>query len=581
MKILSVKINNILSIEDAFVEFQDTGLMLVQGWNHDVGRANGAGKTAIFNAITFALFDKLPRKITATEIVRRGSKGGSVQVVLQVGSDRFMVKRSRPKGVTFSRQVADGTFEPLTVTQEGWEATLRLNYNQFIMSMYTAQGGTSRFLSSNDSEKKTFLLQLLNLEEFSLCKSAADAKVKALDEQLGAVKTALSSIESKVSAYSESLVNEEMVRDEITEAEQVVANLSAELAIAQSVQRPDLSKYQKLEDDIAAKKTEFTKARTQREMLHELYRKTQSRIKPFNGSDKCDACGNELDNSAAEAAHRATTDALRKELLVTKTAIDMCDAALLNASSVNDLSIRLAEKKRDESRDYEAANNRSSSIQYQINSKQKDIKQLTLKLQNNLELTKKINSLEQSRTEALATKDSISRSIELYKTVSTMYSPTGAQAYILDSVIESFNEKVQFYVDEQWSNLTYKLKSYKENVRGDTTAKFSEHLVMDGKDISIGSLSGGEFRALSLCVDFALIDVMERQFGISMSPIILDESFHDLDETGREVIVELLETISRNRQVVVIDHSSEVKAHFSNVLNIEKRNGVSTVNLQS
>ena len=116
MKIISVKINNILSIEDAYVEFDDNGLMLVQGWNHDVGRANGAGKTAIFNAITFALFDKLPRKVTATEILRRGSKTGSVVVTVEVGGDRYVVRRSRPKGVTYEKGG-----EQLTVTQAGWE----------------------------------------------------------------------------------------------------------------------------------------------------------------------------------------------------------------------------------------------------------------------------------------------------------------------------------------------------------------------------------------------------------------------------------------------------------------------------
>src|ERR1035437_2640302 len=103
MKILSVKINNVLSIEDAYVEFDDSGLMLVQGWNHDVGRANGAGKTAIFNAITYALFDKLPRKITATEILRRGCKSGYVEVRVLCAGDEYLVRRSRPKGVNFSR----------------------------------------------------------------------------------------------------------------------------------------------------------------------------------------------------------------------------------------------------------------------------------------------------------------------------------------------------------------------------------------------------------------------------------------------------------------------------------------------
>ena len=47
MRILSLEVSNILSIESASLSFEDNGLILVEGWNYDTGRANGAGKTAI------------------------------------------------------------------------------------------------------------------------------------------------------------------------------------------------------------------------------------------------------------------------------------------------------------------------------------------------------------------------------------------------------------------------------------------------------------------------------------------------------------------------------------------------------
>jgi len=576
MKILSVSIKNILSIEDAYVEFDETGLMLVQGWNHDVGRANGAGKTAIFNAITYALFDKLPRKITASEILRRGSKSGSVEVHLEVGGDRYVVKRSRPKGVAFSK---DGA--ALTVTQEGWERILKLNYTQFIISMYAAQGTSTRFLSINDSDKKQFLLQLLNLEEFSSCKLIADKKVKTLEDEVASLKSRMDAIDSKVDAYQESLVDEITINHHINICDQVIAELSTIVTDAQAVPKPDLSKYQKLQEDIATKKTEFTKARMKREMLHDQYRKIQSKAKPFNGRTACVECGSSLDTTAAEAQHGKLLDSCKIELSNLKTEIDACDAILLKENAVNELQVKVRDKKRVESKDWEVAISKVNDAQTKINLKVQEREQLYLKLQNNLELNNKIKDLLDNHVKIVNSRATISREIELYKTISAMYSPTGAQAYILDSVIDSFNERVVEYVNLLWSNMTYELKSYKETVKGDVTAKFSEHLIMDGKPISIGSLSGGEFRALSLCVDFALIDVMERQFGISMSPIILDEPFDGLDGTGRELIIELLDAFSHSRQVVVIDHASEVKSMFSKVINIEKRDGVSKVSLEA
>lgn len=577
MIIKSVRIHNILSIEDAFIEFDENGLMLVEGWNHDVGRANGAGKTAIFNAISFALFDKLPRKVTATEIVRRGYKSGFVEVCLLSRGSSFEVKRSRPKGVGFRKdqQVVD-------CTQAEWESTLGLNYNQFILSMYAAQGGSVRFLSINDSEKKQFLLQLLNLEEFSSCRLVADNKVKALESQLAAVQSKKENLESKIDAYQESLIDENVYHYHIDLCNKAIVELAAVLVEAQSVPRPDLSKYSKLEDDIASKRSVFTTTKARREMLHERYRKLASGNTVGNGlfMDACRLCGGKLDNTHAKAAHEKELAERDTELAEIKRTIDDYDSTLAGENRVAELSKQIRERKASEGADYESAKARAADVSTKIALKNRELKELTSKLQSNTELWTKIKELAAEREKLNILRQTLLREVELFKTIVSLYSPTGAQAYILDHVIDSFNERVSDYVGFLWSNMTYQLKSYKETVKGDVTAKFSEHLMMDGRPVSIGSLSGGENRALSLCVDFALVDIMERQFGIAMSPIILDEPFDGLDGAGREFIIELLEKFSADRQVVVIDHASEVKSMFSKVINVEKRNGVSTVSLQ-
>ena len=576
MIIKSVRIQNILSIEDAFIEFDENGLMLIEGWNHDVGRANGAGKTAIFNAISFALFDKLPRKVTATEIVRRGHKSGFVEVHLSARGSSYEVKRSRPKGVGFKKGGLS-----VEITQTEWESILGLNYSQFILSMYAAQGGSVRFLSINDSEKKQFLLQLLNLEEFSSCRLVADNKVKALESQLVAAQSKMDNLESKIDAYQESLIDENVYHYHINECNKAILEMTALLVDAQQVPRPDLSKYAKLEEDANAKRIEFAKARTRRDTLAETFKKLSRAISDSpEDMASCPTCGNVIDTTHIKAAREKELGRLTAERAEAKRAIDDCDVVLAGEDGVERVSRQIRERKANESVDYESARSRSNDLNTKIALRQRELKELSSKLQSNAELWVKIKDLAVDREKTQLLKTVLLREVELYKTIVSLYSPTGAQAYILDHVIDSFNERVGEYVGFLWSNMTYQLKSYKETVKGDVTAKFSEHLMMDGRPVSIGSLSGGEFRALSLCVDFALVDVMERQFGISMSPIILDEPFDGLDNAGREFIIELLAKFSADRQVVVVDHASEVKSMFSKVINVEKKNGISTVSLQ-
>lgn len=572
MKIKSVIISNILSIESAEIKFDDNGLILVSGWNYDSGRANGAGKTAIFNAITFALYDKLPRKITATEILRRDCKTGYCQVTLTVGEDEYVVKRHRPKNVVFYKNGAQ-----IDITQDEWESTIKLNYAQYLISAYCAQGGSTRFLSINDSDKKQFLLQLLNLEEFASCKSISDHKIKSLNEELKTTQAKIQAIDSKIEAYSESLIDEDECRLVIEQHKNAIDEFTKEIITAQQVSKPDISKFQKLEDEISAKKTEQSKARLKREMLHDQYRKLTSKIKPFNKEDICRACGTQLDTSSARSAHEKEILEFKNELQQLKVQIDECDELLLRETETNDLMSKLKDKKREVTKNYESASMRIIELQSKVSIIQKSIEDVNLKLLKSEELHNKINTLKLARAKCSTIGANIIKDIEFYEIVSSMYSSTGAQAYVLDSVIDSFNQRVSEHINLLWCNMTYQLLSYKENVKGDVTAKFSEQLTMDGKPISIGSLSGGEFRALSLCVDFALINIMESHFGISISPITLDEPFDGLDTSGKELIIDLLKTLAEDRQIIIIDHASEIAASFSGTWKVEKRNGVSTV----
>lgn len=576
MKILSVKINNILSIENAEVAFDDTGLMLIKGWDHDNGRANGAGKTALFNAISFALFDKLPRKVTATEILRRGSKVGSVEVALEVGGDRYVVRRSRPKGVIFFKGE-----DSLPISQEEWESKLKLNYTQFMMIAYCAQGTTTRFLSVNDGDKKKFLLQLLDLDGFTSAKKHADDKVKNLTIEADGHRNKIFAIDSKVDAYQESLVDENVINHCITLANQAITSLTTDLIETQKVQKPDLSKYQKLEDDVYAKRQEITKSKANREMLHEQFRKLSAKQIAFAGSDNCKACGSALDITTAKTAHAKEVAERDVELRSIKSRIDTCDDATDREKQLAELSTKIKDKKRNDSEEYDIANLNALELRNQVQNKVQEIKNLNLKLQNNSELDNKIKVLLESRTKLVKFIGDIQSKMEFYKTVSAMYSPTGAQAYILDSVVELFNDSIKEYVKLLWSTGSYELLSYKENDSGDVSAKFSEIFTIDNNEVSIGSLSGGEYRALSLCVDFALVQVMEKQFGIYVSPIVLDEPFDGLDSEGRELIIDLLRTIAETRHIIIVDHSVEVKSMFSKVLMVEKRGDISSISLEA
>lgn len=579
MRVLSVEIQDILSVQSASMKFEDTGLVLVEGWNYDTQRANGAGKTALFNCLAFALYDKLPRKITKTEILRRGCKTGFVKASVLCGDDVWTVVRSRPKGVEFFKNDVQQD-----IGQTEFESFIRLSYEQFLLTIYTPQansGELKRFLSSPDTSKKEFLLQLLNLDQFSGAKKVVDEIIKQRQAAIDLDSKKVETSRARIETYEESLIDVDAVTASIKALKESISPYEQEVLQLSGVAKPDLSKYSSTEDGVRVKQQEIAQAKAKRSMLHERYRELTNSIQEYDAGASCGECGSSLDTASARLAHADHQEKVKQKALDIKKQIDDADLTISKEQGITDLARKLRDKKQQESADYQAAQLRINELKGFIRSKQQEAESYQLKLNNNQEILSKIKALQDGVDIQLNNIANNKRELELYKTLSAIYSPTGAQAYVLDSVVDSFNEVIQKYVDMLSPNMSYVLNSFKENSSGDVVAKFSETLTKGGQQVSVGSLSGGEEKGLSLCVDFALLEVLETQFGMTLNPIILDEPFDGLDAAGREIVIDLLESLARNRQIFVVDHASESKAMFTKSIRVELRNDISTISIHT
>lgn len=585
MRIGSLEINNILSIEHAKLIFGDAGLVLLDGWNYDDDSANGAGKTAVFNALSFGLFGKLPRKISASDVLRQGTKAGSVKVEVEEAGITYTVVRHRPNNLEF---FIDGVKKD--ITQEAFEQYINLNYQQYLISMYSAQTEGMKLISMNDSGKKDFFLQLLNLEQFSEYKKASDSKIKelVLDTQNRTLK--LAKLESKVSVHKETMEDEDEIRDQIAKLDPTP--LLEQLKELEKIEKPDTSKYDEIE---VALKTALVKifkrdAGTNNiksqlvKLKAELQQVEKSKLQ-LDQSVVCPHCDGKFELS--ENGETLTLEKFAKHKKETvadlKGQIEVLETEyqdLQTDESKNDIEERLTKinsKKSKHYADYNKSIIAINEMRSKISNRNHTIASLRKNL-NNIANTRAIieDLSKQIRDENLALKSN-NDTINLYETISHIFSPVGAPAYIMDSLVDTFNEKISHYVSMIWANASYSIQSFKENKSGEIKAKFSELLTVSGTEKSIGMLSGGEHRCLSLAVDFAVVDVLETICGTKLNPIMLDEPFNDLDASNRERVLELLEKISTSRQIWVIDHASEAKAMFSNVVRIEKRDGISAI----
>jgi DNA repair exonuclease SbcCD ATPase subunit len=566
MKLLYVEMENILSIGNIRLDFEDSGLVLMDGWNYDDESANGAGKTAAFLGIPFSIWDKFPRKMTKSEILRKGTKRGYSKVGIAVAGDTYEVIRRRPSKVEFYKNGV-----AVDMTQAEFEAVIGLSYSQYLICMYSPQTEGKKLIALNDSEKKDFILKLMDLERFSTKKKEADAVLKGFYKDRSDREAIISMCDAKLDVYNEQSIDISSVTGKITQLD--YSSLEKKLVQCKAVPAPDTSKFDDLKSKISDRRTSLdTSYRDQMLVLTKLTSAKDELANIDHSKINCPECNTDIVPGSSVVDRKAVLKDRISGLTKQYNSYPNFETSKAELSTLLNKA-NVAQRKEEE--EWMKARERIAELQSKISLRKASIQALNEQIDESRIRMEKINELESYKTKANNDLADINSDIEIWETVSMTLAPTGAPAYIMDAVVDVFNEKISEYTSDIWANASYRIQSYKENKSGDIKAKFSDRLVVAGRDRSIGSLSGGEYKCLSLAVDFAIMDVIESMFGIYMSPIVLDEPFEGLDTSNRERVISLLEKRSQKRQIWVIDHASEAKAMFSKIMCIEKRGGIS------
>lgn len=568
MKIKNLKIHNILSIEDAEVEFGNSGLVLIEGFDYDTNRANGAGKSAIFNALSFALYDEVPKRITKSEILRRGTTNGYAELSLEVNGRTFKVKRERPVASTY---YIDGL--QVNMTQEAFVKAIGINYEQFLTTMYNCQDSNNRFVFLNDRGKKEFLLNIMNLGNFNDFKKNVTDKMSKFSAEKTIIDVKIDGLRNSINIYKQQLIDPKTIQTTIDQLQFDVSNYVTEIKKLEKILEPDISKYADIEKNIQTKLLGIQSLRMQCQTKRNELRQLQS----MTHDTECPDCSAHLNIINGKAVKAGDQKAIDDQIKVVSASINELETGILKENEIKQLSEKVKLKKAEDYKEYNTAQNAISEYKNSISYKEREINNLSAQVQQQNTIKQSMKDIIAQVTAFNIRNKEITDEIEVLETIGMFFDPTGAPAYIMDSVVDSFNDSVTDYINYIWPNASYSLQTFKENKDKTISTKFSESLMINGKDISIGSLSGGELRALSLAIDFAMINILNSKFSIDLNPIVLDEPFNGLDTMGKEMIIELLEKLAVDKEIWVIDHSSESKAMFDRTVRIEKRNGVSKV----
>ena len=181
---IQLRIAGFLSYRDpAELDFTTFDLACISG-------QNGAGKSSLLDAMTWALFGQARKRDDS--LVNLQSKAAEVVLTFEYETNIYRVQRTLPRGknTVLEFQIKSGDeWKPLTErtlrdTQARIEQTLRLDYETFVNAAFFLQGKADQFTQQNAGKRKDVLSNILGLEIWETYKARAVEKRRGLEEEV-------------------------------------------------------------------------------------------------------------------------------------------------------------------------------------------------------------------------------------------------------------------------------------------------------------------------------------------------------------------------------------------------------------
>lgn len=208
------------------------------------------------------------------------------------------------------------------------------------------------------------------------------------------------------------------------------------------------------------------------------------------------------------------------------------------------------------------------SIEAEINSSKcivQDYKDTIIELEKSISLYNKgISDLEKSK--------------KYYEYWYSGFGPTGIKPYLLDGIIPSINNNLDYYSGLLTNgnaaiafNTTKQLKSKETRNKLNLSVSF-----LDGAHSSDGA-SGGEKRIVDVIISLAIRKFIADNSNKNFNILVGDEPFLGMGEDDAETIVKLLKGLNNESipSIFIISHELTLTSWFNKVIEIEKINGYS------
>ena len=556
-----LKWNNCFSYgEDNILDLNDSTVTQLVG-------TNGAGKSSIPLILEEVLFNKNSKGIKKADIANRiNNKGYDISLDFDVNGDQYKIEVNRRASIKCKlfKNGEDISSHTATNTYKTVEEVLGLDFKTFTQIVYQNTNTSLQFLTATDTNRKKFLIDLLQLEKYvdyfeifkeksrvlsgdvSHIQGKLDTIIKWLDDNNLEAPTILPKLDlPKISENDlEQLSSLQLEFKNISEINRKINQnnfYKTELAAI------DLSKYKNEGNHLLESRQNYDKDLEELGKWQSVY---NSEVFEGTSEDICPTCGQEVDQDLLDEIYQREEEKHNQAFFHIKKIQD----TIRHKKKVNE---QIEEKQKEERRWKELFNSIDQTLPAEIKDAdelQAKIEMLAEKIDNEQKDLEYIISENESRerhnTRLQVIQEQIGEFKEELKThenkleevkdmlgsidiLKKAFSTNGLLAYKIENLVKDLEELTNEYLAELSDgrfNLQFVVLNDKLNVEIDD----------NGKAVEILALSAGELARVNTSTLLAIRKLMSSISKSRINVLFLDEVTNVLDEVGKEKMVEIL-----------------------------------------
>lgn len=567
IKFKSLKWKNFLSTGNVGIEVQ----LNLNSSTLIVGE-NGAGKSTILDALTFALFGKPYRNINKPQLVNSiNGKECLVELTFDLGDKNYVIRRGiKPtifeiiqNGVLLNQDAKSKDYQDMFE-----QSIIKMNYKSFTQIVILGAASFTPFMQLSAADRRAVIEDLLDIQIFSGMNTIVKERVSELKSEIAESKIRLESVKEKIELHRSHIdemkkSNEGMIEKkkiEIEKHNQTIKTLEADKIGYEA-------KIQSLLDQVSDMDAVYDKEKklsAYEVKIETSSSKLEKEMSFYKENDNCPTCKQNIESDFKQTILHECSDIMNQYNAGLSKLREQKDAITRRIGEIKSIHKSISSIETD----LTTCSSGISHTRKYIRNLQEEIDELsqsklvsTDSIDQSAKLKKELEDLTEHRKISLEEK-------QYYDIAAQLLKDGGIKTKIIKQYLPIINKMVNKYLASMDFFVNFNIdEEFKETIKSRHRDEFSYE-----------NFSEGEKQKIDLALLLTWRAVARLKNSVNTNLLILDETFDSsLDSKGTDSLMQILNTLAEDTNVFVISHKDQLFDKFANAIRFEKKQNFSRI----